>query len=158
MQKDWLFSDENNVCHFRTAGILLRNNKILVQREKDSNEYALPGGHVYIGETSEKTLVREFKEETGADILCDRLAWVEEFFWKCGDKDAHGICFYYLISLKEESDIPDDYFESQKDNCEILLMWVSIDEMKKLTIYPEFIKEKIDNISENIEHMVRKTI
>ena len=155
-KKDWRFSYGDSICCYRTAGVLIRNGKILVQREKDGNEYALPGGHVAIGETSEESLIREFKEETGADISCSRMIWVEEAFWKWGNKNAHTIAFYYLMSLKNESEIPDGYFESQKDNCDVLLEWVSIDELKNLTIYPPFIKGKIFNISDGIEHFVRE--
>lgn len=133
---------------------MLRGNKLLVQKEKDGAEYALPGGHVKVGETAEQTLIREYKEETGADIVCDRLAWVEESFWKRGQKDVHGIAFYYLVSLKNNSDIPDEYFESQKDNRNILLQWATFEELKQLKIYPEIIKDKIENLSENIEHFV----
>jgi ADP-ribose pyrophosphatase YjhB (NUDIX family) len=155
MKKDWLFSDENSICNYRTVGVLIRNNKILVQREKNGTEYALPGGHVIIGETSEQSLIREYKEETGADIICSRMIWVEETFWKWKGKNAHTIAFYYIISLKNESDIPDNYFESHKDNCNVLLEWVEIDKLKSLTIYPPFIKEKIKNISDNnIEHFI----
>lgn len=155
MNKDWLFSKENFICNFRAVGILLRGNKLLVQREKGGAEYALPGGHVKIGETAEQTLIREYKEETGADIICRRLAWVEEACWKWGEKDTHGIAFYYLVSLKNNSDIPDQYFESQKDNCNIILQWVTTEEIKQLKIYPAIVKDKIENLSENIEHFVR---
>jgi len=155
MDKDWLYSDGENTCSFRTVGLLIRNNKILVQREKDGTEYALPGGHVKIGETSEESLIREYKEETGADIICGRLIWVEELFWKWNNKNIHGIAFYYLITLKNNLDIPDDYVEPHKDNSNVIVEWVTIDEMKRLTIYPTFIKEKIGNISEHIEHFIR---
>ena len=151
MEKYWSFSDENTICNFRAAGVLLKGNKILLQREKGRTEYALPGGQVKIGETSEKALIRRYKEESGADILCDRLIWIEELFWKYGEKNAHGIAFYYLISLKNDSDISDDFFAAHKDNDNVLFEWVSIEEMKRLTIYPSFIKDKIGNISENIE-------
>ena len=154
MKKDWLFYNQDSICNYRTVGVLIRNNKILVQREKDGNEYALPGGHVIIGETSEQALIREYKEETGADILCSRMIWIEEAFWKWENKNAHTIAFYYLISLKNEADIPDSYFESHKDNCNILLEWVTVDSLKNLTIYPTFVKKKIVNISENIEHFI----
>ena len=154
MKKDWLFFNDNNICNFRTVGVLIRDNKILVQKEKDGAEYALPGGHVKIGESSIESLIREYKEETGADIICSRLIWVEENFWKWNGKDTHGVAFYYLISLKNDSDIPDGFFKSHKDNCNVMLEWVTIEEMKELTIYPLFLKEKIDNISDNIEHFM----
>ena len=70
-------------------------------------------------------------------------------------KYLFNIAFYYLISLKNNSDIPDDYIGPHKDNCNVIIEWVTIDEMKHLTIYPEFIKEKIENISEHIEHFIR---
>ena len=155
MKKDWFFSDESSICNYRTTGILIRNNKILVQREKDGMEYALPGGHVIIGETSEQSLIREYKEETGADIICSRMIWIEETFWKWKEKNAHTIAFYYLISLKNESDISDNFFESHKDNCSVMLEWIEIDKLNDLTIYPQFIKKKIRNISDNnIEHFI----
>jgi len=154
VKSDWLFQSESNICSFRTVGVLLRDNKILVQRDMDGTEYALPGGHVKIGQTSEESLIREYKEETGADIVFNRLIWTEETFWSWNGKEAHSIAFYYLISLTNDSDIPDDYFESHKDNCNVVLKWVTFHEMKELTIYPAFLKDKIENISEHIEHFV----
>ena len=80
MKKDWFFSNEDSICNYRTAGVLTRNNKILVQ---------------------------------------------------------------------------DEYFESHKDNSNVFLEWVGIDELNNITIYPAFIKEKIKDISNNtIEHFV----
>lgn len=152
MVEDWHFKNETSLCLFRAAGVLLRNDRILVQ--SDNNIYALPGGHVKIGETSEQTLIREYKEETGANILCDRLIWVEETFWEWDNKDVHGVVFYYLISLEDNEEIPDDYFVSQKDNCNITLKWVNINELKQLQIYPTFIKDRIEKISNGIEHII----
>lgn len=131
---------------------MLRNGKILVQC--DNNVYALPGGHVKIGETSEESLIREYREETGAHISCNKLVWIEETFWKWGNKDAHGIVFYYLISLENNVDISDDCVISQKDNCSITLKWVSIEELKQLEIYPAFIKDKIETIPNSIDHII----
>ncbi len=156
-KQDWHFSMDNYICNFRSVGVLILNNKILLQKDKNGTEYALPGGHVTIGETSEATLIREYKEETGGDIICERILWIEECFWKCGNKDAHTISFYYLISLKDISTIPDnDEFFAQKDNSNIMLKWVSLDEFNKLTIYPSFLSEKVKNISSQIEHFIYK--
>ena len=32
-----------------TVGVLVKNNRVLVQRDKNGSEYALPGGHIKIG-------------------------------------------------------------------------------------------------------------
>ena len=157
MQKDWFFSDESYICSFRTVGLLIRNNKILVQRDKEGDEYALPGGHVKVGETAMESLIREYKEETGANINCQRLIWTEECFWHWHNKSANSIAFYYLINLCDGSDIPDDgEFISQKDNCNLVLGWMPLEQINAVKIYPSFIKEKIFNISEHTEHFIRK--
>ena len=80
MNKDWMFVVDNSICDVRTVGVLVRDGKILVQRDRNGNEYALPGGHVRIVETLADGLVREYKEETGADISCVKLLWSEECF------------------------------------------------------------------------------
>ncbi|MDL2300275.1 NUDIX domain-containing protein [Clostridiaceae bacterium OttesenSCG-928-D20] len=79
-KKDWYFEGERSICNFRAVGVLLRGDKILLQSE--GSVYALPGGHVIIGETAEETVIREYKEETGADIICNRLIWIKETFWE----------------------------------------------------------------------------
>ena len=109
MKRDWIFTVENSVCDLRTVGVLIRDGKILVQRDRGGDEYALPGGHVKIGETLEDGLIREFKEETDADIKCIRLLWSEECFWQWKGKKNHNISFYYLIELVNGSDIPDTH-------------------------------------------------
>ena len=66
----------------RTAAraIIIENGKVLVmQRKKHGDEYfTLVGGLANDGETPEKALVREVKEETGMDIIAVRLVYVEK--------------------------------------------------------------------------------
>ncbi len=42
---------------YRVAGVLIQNGKILLQRLQNDKAYALPGGHVELGETNSETLV-----------------------------------------------------------------------------------------------------
>lgn len=157
MNKEWLFKVDNNVCDLRTVGVLIRDGKILVQRDANGTEFALPGGHVKIGETLEDGLVREYKEETGADIICGKMLWSEECFWQWNGKKAHNIAFYYLIELCNDSDIPDTgEFVSHKDNCNVMLGWMPIEEIQKLTIYPEFLKQEIYHLDEPMKHFVTR--
>lgn len=157
MNKDWLFTVDEYICDLRAAGILIKNNKIVVQRDKNGSEYAIPGGHVKIGETTEEALIREYKEETGADVKCERLLWTEECFWEWNGKSAHNICFYYLINLCEGAVIPDkDEFLPHKDNSNVVIGWMPVEEIQKMTIYPEFLKEEIYHLNEPMKHFVSR--
>jgi len=151
--KDWNFSDANSSCSFRTAGVLIRNNKLLLQSFK--GDYALPGGRVNFGETAKAGVIREFKEELNVDIAFQRLIWVEEHFWKWDNKDMHSLCFYSLVSLKNNSALPDDFTGAALDNKEVLYEWVALDNLASLPVYPPFIKDKIKNIADGVEHFVR---
>ena len=157
MTKDWIFATENVLCDLRTVGVLIRDNKLLVQRDRNGSEYALPGGHVKIGETTEEALIREFKEETGADIQCIRLLWTEECFWEWKGKQAHNISFYYLIELCNDSDIPDSgEFVPHKDNSNVLIGWMPIDQLDGFTVYPVFLKNEIHQLNDFSKHFISK--
>ena len=158
MKKDWLFSAEDYICDVRTVGVLVRDGKILLQREAGGDEYALPGGHIKIGETMEAGLIREYLEETGAAVRCQRLLWSEECFWNWNGRQAHNIAFYYLIALEDGSGIPDTGdFVSQKDNCNVLLGWLPVEALESITVYPSFLKEEIYHLDDPIKHFVTKT-
>ena len=59
MNKDWLFVADNSICDARTVGVLVCDGKVLVQQDRNGNEYALHGGHVRIGEALADGPVRE---------------------------------------------------------------------------------------------------
>ncbi len=152
---DWLFESENGICDVRVSGLIVKDNKILVQRPKNKNEYALPGGHLKFGETTKEALKREYKEETGADIICRRLLWVEECFWKWNGKPAHNISFYYLADFCSDFSFLEE-FKSFKDNDDMLYGWISIDKLNNIEIYPQFLKKEIFNLSEYPKHFVSR--
>lgn len=142
MARDWLFRLEEGMCNFRCAAVIIRDGKVLLQR--DGAEYALVGGHVQMGETGEEAVVREFQEEMGVDIACKRLLWTEECFWEWQRKLTHTLSFYYLAEFCKDSDFPDDgCFHPQNDNPRVEIGWVPIFELNNLTVYPEFLKKQI---------------
>lgn len=154
---DILFKSEDHIFAVGVAGILVKDGKLLVQRDRGGNEYALPGGHIKFGETTADGLVREYKEETGADIRPIRLLWTEECFWEWNGRKAHSLVYYYLIELCNGSDIPyGGEFVSQKDNCDVLLGWMPIVGLKDVVIYPKFLKKKIFETDAPFEHFITK--
>lgn len=154
MSTNWFFQSENSICNFRSAGLLIQNGKILVQREKGGSEYALPGGLVLQGETTEQAIIRRYKEEANIDIISERLIWIEECFWEWNNKSTHTICFYYLINLKDKHSIPNNMFIPQVVNDNIEYGWVDLETLKNLTIYPSFVKTESFNITDGIKHFV----
>ena len=83
---DILFKKDGFIFSYRVAGIAVQNGKVLLQKPTNEDFYAFPGGHVEFGETNEETLIREFKEEIGADIKVGDLQWVAEVFFSLGRK------------------------------------------------------------------------
>lgn len=155
MDMDWMFAGDEYICSFRAAGVLVMDGKLLVQREKGGCEYALPGGHVKVGESAGDSLIREFREETGAEIECARLLWTEECFWEWNGKKAHNISFYYLVKLRPDSYIPEE-FAPQRDNPNVLIGWLPIGGLEDVTIYPGFIRNEIFDLNAPTRHFVTR--
>ena len=125
MSKDWMFVVDNSICDVRTVGVLVRDGKILVQRERGGNEYALPGGHLEDSETFEDAVIREVKEEMNIDVkVIDYVGMnndmnCEERFYHCeivggeikfGGEELERCCDsnYYEIRWVDVDDIDED--------------------------------------------------
>lgn len=152
---DWMFENENSICYVRVAGVLLKENKILLQKIKDRNEYALLGGQLRFGETLEETLMREYKEEIGAKIVCRRLFWTEENFWSWKGKDTHNLNYYFLIDLYE-GEVAAETFIQMNDNKNVEFGWVALDDLDNKKIFSQFLKSELKNFSDYPKHFIRK--
>ena len=156
---DILFHSEDYVFSYRVAGILLRDNKILLQKPLNDTGFAIPGGHVEFGEIHAQTLEREFKEEMKADIAVGELKWVAEIFFSWGDKPCHQICLYYDITLKDEKQIPlDGTFTGdeciEKQSSKIEFHWISIDTLEQIEVYPPIISDLIKRYDEGVQKFI----
>jgi ADP-ribose pyrophosphatase YjhB (NUDIX family) len=147
MSCDILFKTDTHMFSYRVAGLLVRNGKILLQRDK-WGDHAVPGGHVNFMETTEETLKREFLEEIQAKIGVDRLLAVQENFFMWGSKPCHQIHFYYQIHLEEEN-IP---LEGEFPVCDQLgdlrvdldFVWVPLENLKSISVYPREIETLLE--------------
>ena len=159
--RDIIFKTEEYVFSYRVAGILIYNDKILLQKIDDDTAYAIPGGHVNLGETNEEALIREFKEEINSDIKVNDLMWVGELFFPWGEKQCHQICIYYNISLNQNTNIPfDGVFygkeELEEKSFELKFSWININDIENIDLYHiQAIKYILEGMNKT-EHFVYK--
>ena len=95
MNRDILFKTDDFIFSYRVGGILIRDNKIMLQRPKN-DDYAIIGGHVASLETTIDTLKREYAEEIKAKIEIDNLMAIGEIFfsWVSLDELKNGLKVY----------------------------------------------------------------
>ncbi len=158
---DILFKTEDHIFSYRVGGVLIHNNKILLQKPKGDAGYAFIGGHVSFGETTDETLVREFKEEINADVKIERLIMVCENFFSWGDLPCQQINFYYLVSLEENTQIPTEGVFSAIDELgnkrvDLDMCWVSLSDLANIKLYPEEAKPYIMDIPDKIVYFAHR--
>lgn len=156
---DILFKKEDGVFSYRVAGICIKNGRVLLQTTTgEDRSFAFPGGHVAFGETNAETLIREFREEIGADVAVGELKWVAEIFFPWGNKPCHQICLYYMVELLN-GDIPDkgcflgqEHLEGR--NFDLEFHWIPVDAVKNMEIYPTQTPELLGKLHEGVQHFV----
>lgn len=158
---DILFKTDDYIFSYRVGGVLIHKGKVLMQNAEGDDGYAFIGGHVAFGETTDETLIREFKEEIGADITTERLLMVNENFFPWGNYPCHQMNLFYLVSLKDESQIPlDRNFKALDDlgneRFELNMCWIPLEDVPNMCIYPQQAKQYIVNLPEEIVYFVSR--
>ena len=84
-----------------------RNGFIIIERQYSPYGFALPGGFVDIGETTEEAIIREVKEETNLDCEIKNLIGV----YSEPNRDPR----YHIISVAYNLDIIDGELKAKDD-------------------------------------------
>lgn len=83
------------------GGVIVKDNKVLLQRRSDNNEWGLIGGLLELDETYLEAALREVKEETGLSVKPLYFLGIyhnHNMVWANGDK-AHTIGAYYVFEI-----------------------------------------------------------
>lgn len=107
------YKNQIEIC---TRAVIRNKGKILVCLDKEKRFYFFPGGHVEFGETLEKSIKRELKEEL--DISIEKLRFigvVENIYIQ--DKEKHcEVNFIFDVLVKKIKD------KSKEDHIDFVFM------------------------------------
>jgi len=126
--------------------IIIRNNKVLCVRKTDEFGYfyVLPGGGQEKDETFVEAVVRECKEEIGADVKVGKLRYIREYIGKnheFREVDAnHQVEFMFECDLMEE---PNSEKASNQDEGQNGIEWIDIDAHKENRVYPKVLIRRL---------------
>lgn len=113
------------------AGVIVyKDSKVLLQKRRDNNCWALHAGAVEIGESVEDTAKRELKEETGLianklELLCVYSGENTMVTYPNGDEVFY-VGIYYSCN-----DFSGTILDVSDEVCE--LKWFDIDELPEIT-------------------------
>ena len=113
----------NKIIMNAFGAIVVKDDKILLQKRSDNNKWGLSGGIMEMDETCQEAAIREVKEETGLDIKLDYLVGIyhnKNCSWSSGDK-AHVIFVCFKASIISG--------ELQKDSESLELKFFGNDEL-----------------------------
>lgn len=141
---------------YRTAGVALDHDRVLIHRAEVDDFWALPGGRVEMGEIASEALIREMHEELGVQIEVRRLLWIVENFFTYEGYTCHQIGLYFLMALPPDAPlrraagpIPGDEF-----GLPLIFRWLPLDQLPATELYPIFLKKHLRAIPDHPQHVV----
>ncbi|SDG68843.1 ADP-ribose pyrophosphatase YjhB, NUDIX family [Planococcus glaciei] len=151
---DTTFKMENQVFNYRVAAVWIENGHVLLHKQTHESHWALPGGRAQMLEDSKTCLVREIKEELDAEAETERLLWVTENFFTYSEKAYHELGFYYAVKSKggEQHYRSEPFFGPEGDH--LTYQWVPLEEVQKVNLYPEFLREALNILPSGTEHLI----
>lgn len=164
MPRDILFDHGNARFSYRISALIVQGGRVLLQCPVGTSDYAFIGGHVAFGETAKETLVREIREEIHTDAAIGSLAAVGEVYidWgRCPDgspRHCHQIGLYFRATV-DESQLPNTdrffgYDEAGGERFSIEYVWVPLEKLDELTVYPPEVARHLLSGAEDVLHFV----
>ena len=152
---DLTVKDTENMLNIRVAGIIIKDNRVLMVKNLRSDYIYSLGGRLKFGESAQQGVVREVYEETGLHMEIDRLGFIHENFFIGStpskmNRQVYEITFYFYMKVPEDFHIETDTATADGDGE--TLVW--LDWHSNERYYPQFFRNELDNPSTEIKHIV----
>lgn len=109
-------------------GVAVRDGHILLCKNKGTDYWYFPGGHIEPGEPATETLEREFIEETGKSIKAGRLLFIHEHFFTQSGKPRHEYCFVFEVNAP---------FKLESKEAHLEFRWLPLAEAGRTKVLPK---------------------
>lgn len=159
MNNDVCFqTKDNRRFRLRAAAIIIENGKVLFATNDSESYFYSIGGAIELGETAEQAVLREVKEETGVAYEIERLAFVQENFFKRDDGmlkglSCHEVTFYFLMKSRGTQQLHSKS-KTLNNTIDEKMVWIELDKLNEYEAYPAFFGEKLKNLPPYPEHIV----
>ena len=137
--------------NYRVAAMIVHEAHILVMQDEGLPHDYLPGGRVHLHEPAETALSRELREELDIDNPPHQLTFIAESFFTIDSTRYHEMCLYFLMEAPPELLIRGDRFTRVEGSEVHHFRWVKFEELRHLSFYPKFLKERIFTLPEHPE-------
>jgi 8-oxo-dGTP pyrophosphatase MutT (NUDIX family) len=139
-------NQQPNKINVRVYGILIDGHKrVLVSDEYIRGDYftKFPGGGLELGEGTRDCLKREFKEETGLDVVVGEHLYTTDFYQQSAFNKEHQILsIYYYVHCNDLKNlpvhtVPFDFTPEQTSDPagqSEALRWIDWDTLNDLTV------------------------
>ncbi|MFP7478854.1 NUDIX hydrolase [Terribacillus saccharophilus] len=157
MKHDLTIDLGEQMLNCRTAGVIVKDNHVLLHKNKKDPFWTLIGGRIQLGEDSAHAVEREFAEELGIPAKAERLLWTVENFFTYKSRPYHEYSFIYLMQDMDNRLGRTEEFLSSEGG-EFHYEWIPLEVIGELPIRPEFLREKLQQIPSVPEHIIHKEL
>jgi 8-oxo-dGTP diphosphatase len=138
-----LQNQKSKICPPARAVIIDKGHILLCQRlDIPINFYFLPGGHIEDAESAHEAVIREVKEESGAEAKIKRfLGCLEHSFVPGHNSICHNHEYNFVFELESDELKKDKELVQMEDH--IKLVWMSLEDLDAIDFRAEPLKRLI---------------
>ncbi|MEK4759565.1 NUDIX hydrolase [Viridibacillus sp. FSL E2-0187] len=138
-----------------TLGIIIHNNKILLEEQEGKHSkgigtyYRPIGGTIELGEKSSETIIREYNEEIAVGIEIKRYIACLENIYRIDGNIGHEITQIYLVEFIDQTLYQKESFKVVEGSKTTFAKWISLEEIidGKKILYPNGLIELLQKNS-----------
>ena len=143
---------------YRVGGIVIHENRLLVEWNLAGSFCFVPGGRVEYGETAPATLQREAREELGEPVRVARLLAAADNLFVLYGRRYQEISLYFLTQLDATSRLGahDGIFEGTEPDSRF--EWIPVDAVERAHLMPPFLRELVRDLPDAPVYIARNEV